>query len=402
MAINPIPSSTPFQPLNTNQRTQPATPSQDPSNTQDLFLPSEPETGIPNRAAMLAAAGISRAGKNGAEFFKGVGDQFKDAWEAVTHPGETYDALKGLVKRVSDDPGGAAREAGQAGKELAEKIKNNSSEANSRLLGQNVPLPGVKQLAMLGVAARFGKAANLAGKVVAEAGKAGEAAGKAGKVAEDAGKAGKTAEKTAETNGRREIPGKPKEGPVQEQLQKMEDRRPSNPPGPGETNAENASRGPKEHAEGSVNKQKEALEAERANQLKDAQNMKIHENSRRIDNPTPKQKELLESEGKKIENPKALSTDLDGNGIHVKPQGTNVHIQYKLENGELKTFSKDAAATDLQKEAARLKLLADPKFRKQLAEQIESGLKLRPPADPTALQKAKEFLTYLQALDLPK
>lgn len=331
-----------FSPLMALRTTNPGMALAPPAEL-DVFRQSEPSQPLLKRGDFLRATASTPG-----EFARGIGDQFRDAWEAITHPRETYEALKGVVRRVSEDPAQAGRDAVQAGKELKEKVRTNTPEANARLLGQNVPIPGVKQLAMLGVLGKVGKAA-------------------------------------------RHLPG----GPVQKQLEKMEKAHPSGTPKPGEVHAQNSTGAPREHAPGSEGEKKAMAEREQQ-KLRD---LPVHPDSRAIEQPTPDQKKIMDQH--RLDNPRALSSDFDGNGIHVKPEGQNVHIRYEFKDGKLSTRSADGATAG-QLEAARLKVLSDPAFRKQLAEQIQSGLANKPPADPAARAHAEQFLQYLKSLDLPR
>lgn len=297
----------------------------------DQFTPSQPtDFRPPTRADMLRA---------GAGFARGVGDQVGDVWEAVTHPVETFQALRGLTQQVIADPRGAARSAMQAGEQLVQDVQTNSSEQNARLLGQNAPIPGLRQAAALGAMVRLGRVARHAEQAARVVGHAPDSA-------------------------------------AQRQLARM---------------AENPDRlghldGPRPHAEGSVGAQRVSRPA-----------VQIHPDSQAIGELSQQQRRVLQDPANRLDNPRAFSSDFNSNGIHVRPADGQSHIQYRFEDGRLAVSSADGATAG-QREAARLRLLSDAPFRQQLGDQIRSGLDRMPPRDPGALRQAQDFLGYLDAL----
>lgn len=132
-----------------------------------------------------------------------------------------------------------------------------------------------------------------------------------------------------------------------------------------------------------------------------ARRLNIDSGSRAIESSqlSAQQRRILEDSANKIDNPRALSTDFNGNGIHVRPADGKSHIQLGFKDGKLEATSKDGA-TASQREAAKLRLLSEPEFRGQLARQIESGLASKAPADAAKLAEAQQFLQYLKALDV--
>ncbi|MBN9415337.1 hypothetical protein ABS71_18740 [bacterium SCN 62-11] len=296
----------------------------------DQFTPSQPvDFRPPTRADMLRA---------GAGFARGVGDQVGDVWEAVTHPVETFQALRGLTQQVIADPRGAARSVVQAGEQLVQDVQTNSSEQNARLLGQNAPIPGLRQAAALGAMVRLGRAARHAEQAARVLGHAPDSA-------------------------------------AQRQLGRM---------------AENPDRlrhldGPRPPAEGSVPPpvSRPALQ--------------IHPDSQAIGDLSQQQRRLLQDPANRLDNPRAFSSDFNSNGIHVRPADGQSHIQYRFEDGRLSVSSADGATAG-QREAARLRLLSDAPFRQQLGDQIRSGLDRMAPRDAGALRQAHDFLGYLDAL----
>ncbi len=99
------------------------------------------------------------------------------------------------------------------------------------------------------------------------------------------------------------------------------------------------------------------------------------------------------------QNPKAFGTDFDGHGVHVRPEKGKGHVSLELKDGKLTGSSTDGATAD-QVRAAELKVLGDRDFRRQLGEQIEQGLSLKPGKDPAKIAGAREFLEYLRTLGI--
>lgn len=308
---------------------QAAPPAAAESSPRDQFTPSQPsDFRPPSRADMLRAGG---------QFARGVGDQVGDVWEAVTHPVETFQALRGLTQQVIADPRGAARSVVQAGEQLVQDVQTNSSEQNARLLGQNAPIPGLRQAAALGAMVRIGRAARHAEQAARVLGHAPDSA-------------------------------------AQRQLGRM-----------GGPDPLRHLDGPQPHAEGSVAAQRVARPTVQVHPESQARTLSQTE-QRILDNPA-----------NRLDNPRAFSSDFNSNGIHVRPADGRSHIRYRFEEGRLSVSSTDGA-TGGQLDAARLRLLSDGQFRTQLSEQIRSGLDRMPPRDPAALRQAQDFLGYLDTL----
>lgn len=191
-------------------------------------------------------------------------------------------------------------------------------------------------------------------------------------------------------------PSNPAGHALQERLGAMETRRPSGPDTPRDRNLSQAMGPHRDPAPAPGSVAAEQAAAREGAEMAAARSLRIPEGSRAV----RLGHDELQSLRRSLDNPRAFDTDFRSNGIHVRPaNGGNGHIQYSLRQGHLHTESLDGARA--LEGPARQRLLGDPQFRQDMAQQIRNGLQNDPPRDPAAIQRAQQFLIYLRALDLP-